>query len=102
MQMEGNQVVTVASVGLNAVFVATAGSAVTYLCGYEIDGGVATAPAVDCTFQLLIVGLVDREDNDVTLINANWLVLNAMSHFNSFGDSESPTTAASRSGLLGV
>jgi hypothetical protein len=102
MQMEGNQVVTVASVGLNAVFVATAGSAVTYLCGYEIDGGVATAPAADCTFQVMIMGVVDREDNDVTLIHANWLVLNSMSHFNSMGDSGDATTAATRGGLFGV
>jgi len=91
----------IASVGLNAVWVAGAGSGTTYLSGHELDAN-ATAPAADATFHLMIIGAVDRVDNDATLGNANWLVLNAMSHFNSFGDSESPTAAASRGGLLGV
>lgn len=102
IQADETAVITGASVGLNAVFIAGAGSAVTYLSGYELDSGAVTAPAADCTFQMIIWGAVERGDNDITLVNAKWLVLNAMHHFNSAGDSESPTTAASRGGLLGV
>jgi hypothetical protein len=102
IQDDNNTGMAITSVGLNAVWVAGAGSAVTYLSGHELDSGSTTAPAADCTFHLMIIGGVDRSDNDISLGNFNWLVLNAMSHFNSFGDSESATTAASRGGLLGV
>lgn len=65
-----------ASVGLNAVLIAThAGSAATGRSGIEMDSGATTAPASDSTYQLLILGAVPRPDNDISVVNAKWHVL---------------------------
>lgn len=88
--------------GLNAVFNAGAGgSSITYLSSYELDAGTTTAPAADGTFQMLIWGAVEREDNDIAYVNANWLVLNSMHHFNCFGLEATPTVATSFIGITG-
>lgn len=102
IQADTTAVITTASVGLNAVFIAGAGSTITYLSGYELDSGATTAPAADGTFQILIWGAVEREDNDIALVAAKWLVLNSCHHFNSFGLEAAPTTAGSIMGLMGV
>lgn len=64
------------AIGLNAVIIKThSGSTVTGLSGVEMDSGATTAPAADASYQLLIIGLVDREDNDMDAVNADWKVL---------------------------
>jgi len=64
------------AIGLNAVIIKThSGSTVTGLSGVEMDSGATTAPAADASYQLLIIGMVDREDNDLDAINADWKVL---------------------------
>jgi hypothetical protein len=64
------------TVGLNAIMVQThAGDTATGLSGQEMDSGVGTAPAADATYQLCILGLVPRPDNDISAVNAKWRVL---------------------------
>jgi len=63
-------------VGLNAVLIATnAGNAFTGISGIEMDSGASDAPAADASNQLLILGAVPREDNDISAVNAKWHVL---------------------------
>lgn len=69
-------VIPFGSVGLNGVLIYThAGSTVTGQSGAELDSGASAAPAANGSYQLLIMGLVDREDNDISAVNAKWLVL---------------------------
>lgn len=64
------------SVGLNAVIIFThSGSTVTGYSGCEMDSGTTTAPAANGSYQLLILGAVDRPDNDISVVNAKWEVL---------------------------
>lgn len=87
------------SVGLNAVIIKThAGDAITGLSGVEMDSGATTAPAADGSYQLLIIGAVDREDNDITLVNADWKVLISL-HSLRAADATATRTAE---GALGV
>jgi hypothetical protein len=102
IQASGTTVVAITSIGLNAVFIDSGGSAITYLSGYELDTGDVTAPATDCTFQMLILGAVEREDNDIAYANAKFLVLLTPHHFAHAGLESAPTAAGSMAGLLGV
>ncbi len=53
-------------VGLNAVLIDThAGSQISGLSGTEVDCGTTTAPAADAAFQLTVLGVIDRADNEV-------------------------------------
>lgn len=102
IQAQGTNVLAVTTIGLNAVFIAGAGSATTYLSGYELDDGTTTAPDADNTFQMMVWAAVEREDNDISLVNANWLVLNSCHHFNVHGLEAAPTTTGNWAGILGV
>lgn len=76
IQACSSAVIGAASVGLNAVLVAThTGDTVTGLSGLELDSGVATAPASDSTYQLTILGASDDPKNDISAVNARWHVL---------------------------
>jgi hypothetical protein len=69
-------VITAASVGLNAVLVAThTGNTTTGLSGLELDSGAGTAPAADSTYTLTIMGCSDDPKNDITAVNAKWHVM---------------------------
>lgn len=74
------------TVGLNGIMIAThSGSTTTGLSGLELDSGVGTAPAADATYQLLILGLVNRDDNDISAVNAKWRVLISLHSFTTTG-----------------
>lgn len=69
-------VIAATAVGLNAVLVNThSGSTATGISGTELDSGAATAPGANATYQLNILGAVDRSDNDISAVNAKWLVM---------------------------
>lgn len=68
---ENGPAIGIASVGLNADFIVAAGSTVTGLSAMELDSGTeATTSSLD----LQIVEGVFRDDNDLTLTNAEWIV----------------------------
>lgn len=91
-----------ASVGLNGVLVAThAGDAATGLSGLELDSGAGTAPAANATYQLLILGAVPREDNDISVVNAKWRVMISLHRLNSVWQVDTGGAAA-QAGLKGV
>lgn len=78
------------TVGLNAVLIFThSGSTVTGLSGMEMDSGASDAPAADASNQFLILGLVDREDNDISAVNAKWYVLINLHRLKATGDGDS-------------
>ena len=71
---EGQCVGTIAvtGIGLNADVTIGAGSTTTGASGMEI---AASGAATTIATPLKIMGLVEREDNDVASANANWLVM---------------------------
>lgn len=74
-EIQANGAIPAASMGLNAIFIYThSGSTATGLSGVELDT-TGTAPAADASYQLRIVGAVNREDNDTTLTHAKVLVM---------------------------
>lgn len=74
-EIQADGAVTAAEMGLNAVLIYThSGSTTTGLSGVELDT-TSDVPAADASNQLLIVGAVNREDNDTTLTHAKVLVL---------------------------
>jgi len=62
----------VTDIGLNADVTIGAGSTTTGASGMEI---AASGAATTIATPLKIMGLVEREDNDVASANANWLVM---------------------------
>lgn len=67
---------TASVIGLNADLVFNNnGNTITGLSGVEMDTGDSTAPSANATYQLTIVGGVDRPDNSPLLVNAKWLVV---------------------------
>ena len=69
-EIQADGAIPAASVGLNAVLIAThSGSTITGLSGVELNT-TSDAPAADASNQLLIVGAVSRTDNDTTLTHA--------------------------------
>jgi len=74
-EIQADGAIPAASVGLNAVLIYThAGSTATGLSGVELDT-TSDAPDADASNQLLILGAVNRVDNDTTLTHAKVLVL---------------------------
>lgn len=71
----GATVITYASVGLNAVLKAGSVNTYTGLSGWYMDSGDTTAPGADTTYQLLILGLAERQNNDIATAYANWRVM---------------------------
>ena len=69
-QCDGTLAVT--DIGLNADVTLGAGSTTTGASGMEI---AASGAATTIATPLKIMGLVEREDNDVSSANANWLVM---------------------------
>lgn len=69
-EIQADGAIPAASVGLNAVLIYThSGSTASGLSGVELDT-TSDGPAADASNQLLIVGAVNREDNDTTLTHA--------------------------------
>ena len=64
--------IAVTGIGLNADVTIGAGSTTTGASGMEI---AASGAATTIGTPLKIMGLVEREDNDVSSANANWLVM---------------------------
>ena len=64
--------IAVTGIGLNADVTIGAGSTTTGASGMEI---AASGAATTIATPLKIMGLVEREDNDVSSANANWLVM---------------------------
>jgi hypothetical protein len=60
------------NVSENADLVAGTGSTVTGLSGWELN---TATDAVTKKLQLHVLAAVDRPDNDIALVNADWLVL---------------------------
>lgn len=76
IQDDGGGALTYDTVGLNAVLVAGTGSTATGRSGWALDGGTATPPAADATYQLTILGLSTRiVGNDLGSDYATWDVL---------------------------
>lgn len=92
MQADDSNAIT--DVLANALFVAGTGSTITGLSGFEMDSTIGQ----DATYPLLIIGAVDREDNDISAANAKWLVLNNLHSFKAI-DAD---TAESVVGTVGV
>lgn len=82
IQADGGAVLGPTEVGLNAVFIAGSGNTRTGLSGWQMDSGTTTAPAVNATYQLLILRAVNRPDNDITSVNAKWEVLISLHRLN--------------------
>ena len=53
------------TVGLNAILASGTGSAYTGLSGFTMDGGGGTGPGVDQSYQLYILGLSNKVDNEM-------------------------------------
>lgn len=67
VQDDGTGALTADTVGLNASLAAGAGgSTYTGQSGYVLDGGGVTAPASDISQPLLILGLANREGNELS------------------------------------
>ena len=62
---------TAASSGLNATIIVAAGDTAYGISGMEID---STTEATTNTLDLQLVRPVDREDNDASTANSNWVV----------------------------
>ncbi|MDP6801115.1 MAG: hypothetical protein QF744_15000 [SAR202 cluster bacterium] len=74
-EIQADGAIPAASIGLNAVLIAThSGSSTTGLSGLELDT-TSDAPAADASNQLLILRACNREDNDTTLTHAKVEVL---------------------------
>jgi hypothetical protein len=74
-EIQANGAIPAASIGLTAIFIYThPGSTATGISGVELDT-TGTAPAADASYQLRIVGAVNRPDNDTTLTHAKVLVM---------------------------
>lgn len=74
-EIQADGAIPAASIGLNAVLIAThSGSTTTGLSGMELDT-TSDAPAADASNQLLILRAVNRADNDTTLTHAKVEVL---------------------------
>lgn len=68
-EIQADGAIAAASVGLNAVLIAThSGSTTTGLSGIELDT-TSDAPAADASNQLVILRLVNRPDNETNLIH---------------------------------
>lgn len=65
IQDDGGGALTADTVGLNAVLIAGTGDATYGQSRFELDGGTTTAPTADATYQLTILGLAKRQDNEM-------------------------------------
>jgi len=94
-EIQADGAIPAASVGLNGVFIYThAGSTATGLSGVELDT-TSDAPAADASNQMLILGAVNRPDNDTTLTHAKVEVM-LINHTEAHGNT------AAGDGILGV
>lgn len=94
-EIQADGAIPAASMGLNAIFIYThSGSTTTGLSGAELDT-TGTAPAADASYQMRIVGAVNRLDNDTTLTHAKVLVV-----LNNHTEAHGMTTNAA--GTLGI
>lgn len=71
----GATVLPYTTVGLNAVLKAGSADTATGMSGWYMDSGDTTAPAADTTYQLLILGLANRPNNDIASAYAIWRVM---------------------------
>ena len=81
-EAQSDGTIAVTGIGLNADLVIGAGSTTTGASGMEI---AATSPAAAAATPLKIIGLVEREDNDVSSANARWLVMLNMHSYKNDG-----------------
>lgn len=94
-EIQADGAIPAASIGLNAVFIYThSGSTATGISGVELDT-TSDVPAADASNQMLIVGAVNREDNDTTLTHAKVEVV-LINHTEAHGNT------AAGDGILGV
>lgn len=94
-EIQADGAIPATSIGLNAVLIAThSGNTTTGLSGMELDT-TSDVPAADASNQLLIVGAVNRLDNDTTSTWAKVLVA-----INAHTESSNYTSAGS--GTLGI
>jgi hypothetical protein len=87
-EIQADSVAAVAntSVGLNANLIFThAGVAATGISGMELNSSTVAANA---SFQLLILGAVPREDNDISTVNSKWHVMINLHTLRSTGDGD--------------
>jgi hypothetical protein len=82
-------------VGNNGILIADhTGNTATGISGMELSS--ATTPTTDATYQLLILGAATDPLNDISSVNAKWLVLISLHRFNSVYSS------GAQAGLKGV
>ncbi len=73
IQGDSVAVIAITAVGSNADLIYThSGSTATGISGMELNSSTL---ATTSSCQLKILGLVDREDNDISSVNAKWLVM---------------------------
>lgn len=94
-EIQADGAIAAAQVGLNAVLIAThSGVTATGLSGHELDT-TSDAPAADASNQLLILGQVNRSDNEPNLIHNKVLVM-ITNHTEAHGNT------AAGDGILGI
>lgn len=94
-EIQADGAVAAASMGLNAVLIAThSGSTTTGLSGIELDT-TSDVPAADASNQLIILRAANREDNDTTIAHAKVEVL-INCH------TQAPGSTAAGDGTLGI
>ena len=65
-EIQADGAIAATQIGLNAVLIYTnAGSTATGQSGAELDSGTTTAPAATVGFQMAILGIVPRPDNEL-------------------------------------
>lgn len=65
-EIQADGAISATQIGLNAVLIYTnAGSTATGQSGAELDSGTTTAPAATVGFQMAILGIVPRPDNEL-------------------------------------
>lgn len=94
-EIQADGAVAAASMGLNAVLIAThSGSTTSGLSGIELDT-TSDVPAADASNQLLILRAVNREDNDTTIAHAKVeVIINC--------HTQAPGSTAAGDGTLGI
>jgi hypothetical protein len=87
------------TVGLNAVLKSGSVDTYTGLSGWYMDSGDSTAPGADSTYQLLVLGLANRPNNDIAQAYCVWRVMISLHRLTAGGVN---TAGAALAGALGV
>lgn len=95
----GATVLPYTTVGLNAVLKSGSVNTKTGLSGYYMDSGDTTAPSANTTYPLMILGLANRPNNDISQAYCIWRVMISLHRLRSGGVNTAGTALV---GPLGV